>query len=52
MKRSEKELEDALRAKFTQNPELNVLLKATKKAKLQGFVRGLKSCKNRVCNIF
>jgi hypothetical protein len=40
VKRSEKELEDALRAKFTQNPELNVLLKATKKAKLQGFVRG------------
>ena len=27
-------------AKFTQNPEMNVLLKATKKAKLQGFVRG------------
>ena len=40
LKRSEKELEDALRAKFTQNPEMNVLLKATKKAKLQGFVRG------------
>ena len=40
IKRSEKELEDALRAKFTQNPELNALLKATKKAKLQGFIRG------------
>ena len=40
VKRSEKELENALRAKFTQNPELNALLKATKKAKLQGFVRG------------
>ena len=40
MKKSEKELEHALRAKFTQNPEMNVLLKATKKAKLQGFVRG------------
>lgn len=40
IKRSEKELEDALRAKFSQNPELTELLKATKKAKLQSFIRG------------
>ena len=39
IKRSEKELEDALRAKFTQNPDLMLLLKATKKAKLQQFKR-------------
>jgi hypothetical protein len=41
IKRSEKVLEEAMRAKFTQNPELNMLLKATKKAKLQQFTRGL-----------
>lgn len=41
LKRSEKEMEDAMRAKFTQNPELTVLLKATKKAKLMHFNRGL-----------
>jgi hypothetical protein len=40
IKRNEKELEDALRAKFSQNPELTELLKATKKAKLQNFIRG------------
>jgi predicted NAD-dependent protein-ADP-ribosyltransferase YbiA (DUF1768 family) len=39
-KTSSKDLEDALRAKFTQNPELTVLLNATKKAKLQYFRRG------------
>lgn len=39
-KRSDIELEEAIRAKFTQNPELTILLKATKKAKLQQFNRG------------
>ena len=41
MKRSEKELEDAIHAKFSQHPELLSLLKATKKAKLQQFKRGM-----------
>jgi predicted NAD-dependent protein-ADP-ribosyltransferase YbiA (DUF1768 family) len=39
--RSEKEMESAVNAKFTQNPELLALLKATKNAKLQQFRRGL-----------
>lgn len=39
-KRSEKELETALMAKFSQNKELKTLLIETKKAKLQHFLRG------------
>jgi predicted NAD-dependent protein-ADP-ribosyltransferase YbiA (DUF1768 family) len=39
-KRGEKELETAQNAKFNQNAELNTLLVATKKAKLQHFIRG------------
>ena len=39
--RSEKEMESAVNAKFTQNPELLALLKATKNAKLQQFRRGM-----------
>ena len=39
-KRGEKELETAQNAKFNQNAELKTLLVATKKAKLQHFVRG------------
>lgn len=38
--RNKKEMESAMRAKFTQNPDLKRLLLATKKAKLQHFVRG------------
>lgn len=38
--RHEKEMEDAMRAKFTQNGDLKTLLLATKKAKLQHFSRG------------
>lgn len=38
--RNEKEMEDAMRAKFTQNEDLKNLLKATKMAKLQHFSRG------------
>jgi len=39
-KRSSKELEVALAAKFNQNPELKTLLRETQKAKLQHFIRG------------
>ena len=39
-KRGEKELETAQNAKFNQNAELKTLLVATKKAKLQHFIRG------------
>ena len=38
--RGEMELEEALRAKFTQNADLKVLLLATKKAKLEQIARG------------
>lgn len=38
--RGVREMENAMRAKFTQNEELKRLLKATKKAKLQHFTRG------------
>ena len=38
--RHEKEMEDAMRAKFSQNGDLKTLLLATKKAKLQHFSRG------------
>ena len=38
--RHEKVLEDGMRAKFTQNKDLNNLLKLTKRAKLQLFIKG------------
>ena len=38
--RHEKVLEDGMRAKFTQNKDLNNLLKITKRAKLQLFIKG------------
>ena len=38
--RHEEAMEDAMRAKFTQNPDLATMLKATKRAKLQHFSRG------------
>jgi predicted NAD-dependent protein-ADP-ribosyltransferase YbiA (DUF1768 family) len=38
--RGEIEMESAMRAKFTQHPDLKELLLATKKAKLEGIVRG------------
>lgn len=38
--RNEKEKEDAIMAKFTQNEDLKKLLKSTKRAKLQNFIRG------------
>ena len=38
--RGEIEMENAMRAKFTQNPDLMELLRSTKKAKLQHFTRG------------
>jgi predicted NAD-dependent protein-ADP-ribosyltransferase YbiA (DUF1768 family) len=38
--RNKKEMESAMRAKFTQNPDLKRLLLATKRAKLQHFSRG------------
>ena len=38
--RGEMELEEALRAKFTQNADLKLLLLATKKAKLEQIARG------------
>ena len=39
-KRDEKEMEEAMKAKFTQNDDLKKLLRATKKAKLVHFSRG------------
>ena len=39
-KRGEIDMEDAMRAKFTQNPELKQLLLATKNAKLEHITRG------------
>lgn len=39
-KRGEIDMEDAMRAKFTQNPELKKLLLATKNAKLEHITRG------------
>ena len=38
--RHEESMEDAMRAKFTQNPDLGTMLRATKRAKLQHFSRG------------
>ena len=38
--RHEESMEDAMRAKFTQNPGLGTMLRATKRAKLQHFSRG------------
>ena len=38
--RHEKVLEDGMRAKFTQNKDLTNLLKSTKRAKLQLFIKG------------
>ena len=38
--RHEEAMEEAMRAKFTQNIDLGTMLKATKKAKLQHFSRG------------
>jgi predicted NAD-dependent protein-ADP-ribosyltransferase YbiA (DUF1768 family) len=40
--RSEKELEDAIRAKFTQSEDMTSLLKATKTAKINKFIRSSK----------
>jgi predicted NAD-dependent protein-ADP-ribosyltransferase YbiA (DUF1768 family) len=38
--RSEKELEDAIRAKFTQNEDMKSILKFTKNAKINRFIKG------------